>query len=41
MEQSHPNPLDMGQQPGVIDVVLELEIEAHAFIQQLIPPCIG
>lgn len=41
MEQSHPNLLAIGEQSGVIDVVLELEIEAHAFIQQFIPPRIA
>ena len=27
MEQSHPNPLDMGEQSGVIDAVVKLQIK--------------
>ena len=28
MEQDHPNSLDMGEQPGMIDAVLKLQIKA-------------
>ena len=28
MEQGHPNSLDMGEQPGMIDAVLKLQIKA-------------
>ena len=29
MEQSHPNPLDMSKQAGMIDAVVQLQIKSN------------